>query len=96
MRCLLGEMNSVVLGASQDDLGGKRLARLLKRLLDKATALSEEPTANKRLRKASRQLKMLSAKLNKALDKGKADAQLVTELTALAGEAQALLAGLIN
>jgi hypothetical protein len=86
----------VFLGASQDDLGGKRLARLLTRLLDKATDLAEEPTANKRLRKAGKQLRLISAKLNKALAKNKADAELVNEITALAGEAQAIIAGLIQ
>ena len=89
-------MNAVVLTASQDDLGGKRLARVLVRLLDKATTLSQEPTANKRLKKANKQLKLLSAKLNQALDKGKCDAATITEVTTIAGEAQALLLGLLT
>lgn len=87
-------MNDVLLSASQNDLGGKRLARLLSRLLDKATNLAEEPTANKRLRKASKQLKLIAMKLNKALAKDKADAEIVAELTALAAEAQGVIAGL--
>jgi hypothetical protein len=89
-------MNDVILGASQDDLGGKRLARLLTRLLDKATTLAEEPTANKRLKKAGKQLRLIAMKLNKALAKDRADANVVNELTALIGEAQNIIAGLIN
>lgn len=89
-------MQDVLLSASQDDLGGKRLAKLLTRLLDKATKLAEEPTATKRLKKASKQLKLLSTKLNKALARSKADAEIVAELTALAGEAQSVIAGLLT
>jgi hypothetical protein len=65
-------------------------------LLDKATTLAEEPTANKRLKKAGKQLRLIAMKLNKALAKDRADANVVNELTALIGEAQNIIAGLIN
>lgn len=96
MRCLLVEMDGVVQGASEDDLGGKRLAKVVVRLLGKAKTFSGEPTASKRLKKASKQLKILSAKLTKAVTKHKANADLVAELTAHAGEAQNVLAGLVG
>jgi hypothetical protein len=87
-------MREVVLDASQDDLGGKRLARTVSRVIDKVSTLSSEPTAAKRLKKAAKQLKILSTKLNRTLSRGKGDADVILELVTLAGEAQAVLTGL--
>ena len=81
-------MNTDVLGASQDDLGGRKIARQVTKLLDRATTLVQEGASPKKLKKAAKQLRSFVTKLNNALAKGKADAQLVNELSQLATEAQ--------
>lgn len=95
MRCLLGEMGDAIHGASEDNLGGKRVARAVGRCVDKAKSFAGDPMVSKRLKKAARQLKILTAKLNKALAKHKADAKLVEALTTRASEAQAVITGLV-
>jgi hypothetical protein len=87
-------MNEDVLGASQDDLGGKKIARQVTKALDKATSLVQEGAKPKKLKNAAKQLRSLVTKLNNALAKGKADAELVNELSQLATEAQNELNGL--
>jgi hypothetical protein len=87
-------MNQDVLGASQDDLGGRKIARQVTKLLDRATTLVREGAPAKKLKKAQKQLRSLVTKLNNALAKGKADATLVNELSELATQAQNELEGL--
>ena len=81
-------MNDLVLGASQDDLGGKKIARQVTKLLDRATTLVQEGATSRKLKNAQKKLRSLVTKLNNALAKAKANAQLVNELSELATEAQ--------
>jgi len=81
-------MNDDVLGASQDDLGGRKIARQVTKLLDRATTLVQDGASPRKLKNAQKKLRSLVTKLNNALAKGKADAQLVNELSQLATEAQ--------
>jgi hypothetical protein len=94
VQCRLDAMNEDVLGASQDDLGGKKIARQVTKALDKATSLVQEGAKPKKLKNAAKQLRSLVTKLNNALAKGKANADLVNELSQLATEAQNELNGL--
>ena len=94
VQCRLEAMNDDVLGASQDDLGGKKIARQVTKLLDRATTLVQEGASKKKLKKAAKQLRSLVTKLNNALAKGKADPTIVNELSELATEAQNELNGL--
>jgi len=94
VQCRLEAMNEDVLGASQDDLGGKKISRQVTKLLDSATTLVQEGAKPRKLKKAAKQLRSLVTKLNNALAKGKANAQLVNELSQLATEAQNQLNGL--
>ena len=81
-------MNQLVLGASQDDLGGRKIARQVTKALDRATTLVQEGASSRKLKNAQKKLRSLVTKLNNALIKGNADAQLVNELSELATEAQ--------
>jgi len=81
-------MNQAVLGASQDDLGGRKIARQVTKLLDRATTLVQEGASPRKLKNAQKKLRSLVTKLNNALAKGKADAQIVNNLSELATQAQ--------
>jgi len=88
VQCRLDAMNQLVLGASQDDLGGRKIARQVTKALDRATTLVQEGASSRKLKNAQKKLRSLVTKLNNALIKGNADAQLVNELSELATEAQ--------
>ena len=87
-------MNQNVIGASQDDLGGRKIARQVTKLLDHATTLVQDGASTRKLKKAAKQLRSLVTKLNNALAKGKADATLVNQLSELATDAQNEINGL--
>jgi hypothetical protein len=96
VRCRLDAMSMLIGQSSETDLGGRKLARVLARAVGKATTLTADPASTKRLKKAAKQLRLVSTKLARALARGKVDAALASELTDLASEAQAELAGLTS
>ena len=89
-----GRVEMAQVGWSQDDLGGRKIARQVTKLLDKATSLVQEGATPRKLKKAAKNLRSLVTKLNNALAKGKADAELVNELSELATQAQNTLTAL--
>ena len=88
VQCRLDAMNQLVLGASQEDLGGRKIARQVTKALDKATTLVQEGASSRKLKNAQKKLRTLVTKLNNALAKGNADGPLVNELSELGTEAQ--------
>jgi hypothetical protein len=96
VRCRLDMMNELILGASETDLGGHKLAHQLVQRARQAVKLAAIPTSNKDLKKAAKQLKQISTKVGKALAKGKFNATLGAELSTLSSEGQAELAGLVT
>jgi hypothetical protein len=80
--------------AAPQDLGGPNLALSLANNLARATKYTTDPTSPKRLKKAATQLKKFSAKLGRAVSKGKIDPDLGNELDGLATDARSELLGL--
>jgi hypothetical protein len=96
VRCRLDFLNGLVTGATESDLGGRKLAKAIARHVAKATSLAGEPVKPKRLKKAAKQLKQLAAKVGKGVAAGKLDATLGAGLQTLATEAQSELTALVT
>ncbi len=91
-------MQSLMAGASEDELGGHKLARQLNARITKAIGFVGDPSNTKHLKKAARLLKGFSNQLAHGLAKRKSpiDPTLGAELGALLNDALSELTAVVT